>query len=237
MAKLLNLPKYYTGVPCKNGHLAERYTQSAVCQDCVNGDRTHKFPTQIENLKHKSETLKTKASDLNIYAVKSYAEAVEKASRDYQMILSNASLMHKQAESCDQQILEIENFSVKQVQLRIDAEKTLADKQRVVNARRLLQPQRVFMLADKKEYVESLLLEIMQRRCPELTLEDLRYRGKCEGGVLYTIKVFAQDIPEVLRICNELYKTPPTRSAPPATIPTPPAQARKFAEAMGAPMS
>ncbi len=33
------LPKYYTGKPCKNGHTTERYTSSATCQDCINGER------------------------------------------------------------------------------------------------------------------------------------------------------------------------------------------------------
>lgn len=27
--------KYFTGIPCKNGHLAERYTQSSSCESCV----------------------------------------------------------------------------------------------------------------------------------------------------------------------------------------------------------
>lgn len=27
--------KYYTGVPCKNGHLAERYVQSGTCAACI----------------------------------------------------------------------------------------------------------------------------------------------------------------------------------------------------------
>lgn len=27
--------KYFTGKPCKNGHIAERYTASGTCQDCI----------------------------------------------------------------------------------------------------------------------------------------------------------------------------------------------------------
>jgi len=30
-----NLTKYYTGVPCKHGHLSERYTKAASCCACV----------------------------------------------------------------------------------------------------------------------------------------------------------------------------------------------------------
>lgn len=30
--------KYFTGKPCKNGHLTFRYTQSGACYDCIRGD-------------------------------------------------------------------------------------------------------------------------------------------------------------------------------------------------------
>jgi hypothetical protein len=34
------LHKYFTGQPCKNGHIAERYTQSSGCSECIHP----KFP-------------------------------------------------------------------------------------------------------------------------------------------------------------------------------------------------
>lgn len=34
-ARERGLNKYYTGVPCKHDHLAERYTTSAACQACL----------------------------------------------------------------------------------------------------------------------------------------------------------------------------------------------------------
>src|SRR5574342_193274 len=30
---------YFTGQPCKNGHVAKRYTQSGTCSECINGGR------------------------------------------------------------------------------------------------------------------------------------------------------------------------------------------------------
>lgn len=30
-----NLREYFTGLPCKNGHLAKRYTQSSACYECI----------------------------------------------------------------------------------------------------------------------------------------------------------------------------------------------------------
>lgn len=36
-AKEYDLPKYFTGKPCKKGHVAPRYTVSGGCQACING--------------------------------------------------------------------------------------------------------------------------------------------------------------------------------------------------------
>lgn len=33
------LGKYFTGVPCRNGHVAERYTQSGSCEECIRQSR------------------------------------------------------------------------------------------------------------------------------------------------------------------------------------------------------
>jgi hypothetical protein len=33
----LGLKKYFTGEPCKNGHIAERYLQSSTCEMCIRG--------------------------------------------------------------------------------------------------------------------------------------------------------------------------------------------------------
>lgn len=34
-AKAAGAPKFNTGRPCRNGHLADRYTQSGSCQQCI----------------------------------------------------------------------------------------------------------------------------------------------------------------------------------------------------------
>lgn len=37
-AKLKQKSTYFTGQPCKHGHLTYRYTQSGTCSECINGD-------------------------------------------------------------------------------------------------------------------------------------------------------------------------------------------------------
>lgn len=38
-ARALKLKKYFTGEPCANGHISERYFPSGACKACINGDR------------------------------------------------------------------------------------------------------------------------------------------------------------------------------------------------------
>ena len=56
--------KYFTGQPCKNGHMSFRYVQSGSCYDCINGDKiSQDSPTVIAREKRLSEvaaTLKAK---------------------------------------------------------------------------------------------------------------------------------------------------------------------------------
>ncbi len=40
-AKLRQLSQYFTGIPCKNGHLTYRYTSSGACSGCI---RAHNQP-------------------------------------------------------------------------------------------------------------------------------------------------------------------------------------------------
>lgn len=41
-AKLLNRVKYFTGIPCKHGHISERLTSNGVCLTCVSVTRKEK---------------------------------------------------------------------------------------------------------------------------------------------------------------------------------------------------
>lgn len=42
-AREAGLNKYYTGIPCKNGHHNMRYVQSGTCQGCINGSNSPIF--------------------------------------------------------------------------------------------------------------------------------------------------------------------------------------------------
>lgn len=47
-AKSLSLPRYYTGKPCKRGHVAERITSNGKCCECHKEDRKEYFSKNRE---------------------------------------------------------------------------------------------------------------------------------------------------------------------------------------------
>lgn len=42
-ARLMGLSRYYTGKPCKFGHISERYTSTSQCVMCASGTNADKF--------------------------------------------------------------------------------------------------------------------------------------------------------------------------------------------------
>lgn len=61
---------YFTGKPCKHGHMNYRYVQSGSCYDCINGDRiVGNSPTAIARearLKASAEALRERERDAAI---------------------------------------------------------------------------------------------------------------------------------------------------------------------------
>lgn len=56
-AKSLNLNKYYTGLACINGHVAERYTTSGACSACVSASNTTRTGQTLEQSNERRATM------------------------------------------------------------------------------------------------------------------------------------------------------------------------------------
>lgn len=59
-ARALGLSKFFTGRPCKNGHVAERYTQSGTCKDCI-AVANRRPPSDPLALRARADRLETEA--------------------------------------------------------------------------------------------------------------------------------------------------------------------------------
>lgn len=61
-ASALGEPRYFTGKPCKNGHISERNTKSGHCMDCNRmWDKTLVRDWKSKNRKHYNEIEKNRA--------------------------------------------------------------------------------------------------------------------------------------------------------------------------------
>ena len=78
-AKSLGLIKYYTGKPCKKGHIAERYTKSGTCLECLkesSANRINEFKVYQKTwYKENSKKIKEKTQSRYL-AVKSTSEEI-----------------------------------------------------------------------------------------------------------------------------------------------------------------
>jgi len=78
-AKSLGLIKYYTGKPCKKGHIAERYTKSGTCVECLKEscvNRINEFKTYQKTWYQENSTKIKEKSSIRYSFVKSLEEEV-----------------------------------------------------------------------------------------------------------------------------------------------------------------
>lgn len=63
-AKALGLKRYFTGMPCKNGHVAERYMQPSNCVECQN-----EKANSDEGRRYRSKYMKVHKDHFNQYGI------------------------------------------------------------------------------------------------------------------------------------------------------------------------
>lgn len=86
-AKAKGLVRYFTGVPCTNGHIAERYTKKSMCTVCkLERNRAVAAVNPVEakayRQKHYSEN-KARYRELNARYAKEHGDALRKWRRQY----------------------------------------------------------------------------------------------------------------------------------------------------------
>jgi hypothetical protein len=231
-AKLLGLNKFFTGVPCKNGHISERYVQSGSCQQCVNGERN---VTQSHNLKEKAQSLRDKSNLLSITSTKNYAAAIAEAERVYNLTSRNAAELLRQAEEIERKQAEVSEYLTV---TEDEKQRKASELRRKRDAQSQLISVYVMIKAGDKEAVEAALLPMLQARCDLLTIDDLRHRNKCQGGLRWEFKCHPEDFKEVVRITDEIYNG---KSVPKPPLPPAPASqvgnSTEFNEHLYSPMS
>jgi hypothetical protein len=89
-ARLLNLPRYFTGVECKRGHISERYSDGRHCVQC-DKERVKPKEQRVKAIKNYYERHKEKCIEANKLWIKKSKMGYEYVKRSR---AKNPSLMH-----------------------------------------------------------------------------------------------------------------------------------------------
>lgn len=172
-AKALNLLKYFTGKECVNGHLVERYTQSGSCCQCVN-------PMSKSPRRKDSKTLIDMANSLEMTALSDYNVNLQRITTIYNNVLQKAAEYRKEAE--ENAVLERQAPTVMPISDNVKSELS-----KLVTVWVPYKP-------ETRDVDEAYYLSLLQSRCPEFTLKELRYRNKNKGGVYFEIRCYPDDL-------------------------------------------
>lgn len=172
-AKALNLPKYFTGKECLNGHLVERYTQSGSCCQCVN-------PMSKSPRRKDSKTLIDMANRLELTALSDYNANVQRITAIYNNVLQKAAEYRKEAE--ENAALESQAPTVTPISDTVKYELS-----KLVTAWVSYKP-------ETRDADEAYYLSLLQSRCADFTLKELRYRNRNKGGKLFEIRCYPEDL-------------------------------------------
>ena len=187
-AKLLGLHKYETGRPCMNNHITFRYTSTGSCNHCLNGVRSGKKP----------ESLIAKANALRISALTIYNDAMKVINDNYERAMKTADDYDQQAANLK---LELDVESETENQKLFDFRDKLETKKLVKS----MIKQKVFIHPDDVFEAKTYLLERAQSVCPSITMDDVNYKRKVQGGVLHEIRCFPQHQQEIIEATTKAY--------------------------------
>lgn len=194
-AQILGLKTYTTGMPCKNGHLSYRYTNNGSCAECINGASAKRDP----------KTFLDKANELKITALSVYNEGLKMITAHYENQMKMAEKL--ELEAVKQQQIQDEAQMLLQQKSLIMAKKTAevqAQQERKAALKRMVTVN-VFIHPDDKFEVKDGILQMTQRVCPHITLDDINHKNIVRGGVLYTLRCFPEHKDEILSVTNGMY--------------------------------
>lgn len=171
-AQALGYNKYFTGTHCRNNHLAERYTASGTCSECINGKRK-------KDANFNPETFRNLAQHTALTALTDYNDNLKRitAIYDQQMALSK----------------EYEMKATEREQRDVMTIVKLASNGTLIEERAKLVSTWVLYTETNREQHEAYYLSLLQKRCSELTLNDLRGRNLNKGGMMFKIKCYPED--------------------------------------------
>ncbi len=193
-AKAQGKNKYFTGVKCRNGHLAERYVQSSTCEECIRESR--KIIIAGEVLPPSKETA------IELLQPRSEIAEQRLALIERKLSIEERKLALKELRSEDRALRLQDRQERKERQYRQSVKRS-----RLVNVCCCIYP-------SDYEMVLAILTAYAIARDPLLRAEDLVTARQMEDGIRRIMLCFPEDKEEILRITQEMYQSHFPKPAP-----------------------
>jgi hypothetical protein len=171
------LSKYFTGKPCKNGHISPRYTASGTCETCINGEnhRNPPDPARFRDAKNgKVHILEDKIQEHEL-EIKKHELKISALRREIERVLSMPEPVAKERKL---------DGLVQTAKLREGAREMLASFQFV------REPIAPLDLSTARALVQAYAIQ----RHAGITMGDLWPAVKPAFGEVYTFRVHAEDV-------------------------------------------
>lgn len=184
-AKAANLNRYFTGVPCRNGHVDFRYTASGACKSCIAANNMSLSATALTD-------------DPDVVAAKKALEAATVAHSE----AVRAAELRRQAEN-------VTRNQAKESQ-RIEMETLAADMRVRQEAKAQLVRVSVRCYDVDREDLAAAAWALAVMRYPVLTQGDVDPRllpkDKAGGTALYSFHCHSEDVPQLREIAAGMLK-------------------------------
>lgn len=188
-AKATGLNRYYTGLPCKNGHVDYRYTASGACKSCVGESNGRFAPTGVE-------------TEPEVVAAKMVLDAAQTAYNEAVRVASERRQQQLEADHAAKEQATKNGRKQKEVDAGLARER--------MEAKRQLVQVRVRLYEEDRGNVAAAAWAMAAMRAPSLTMGDvdpqLIPRDKTAGTALYAFNCYAADVEAVQQLAADSIK-------------------------------
>lgn len=181
-ALLIGALKYFTGKPCRNGHTAERYTQSGTCERCLRSEPKGEIlsPAKVALIRVEPSAIEVQRNELIARKLEIQASEAE----------TKARLVRVRE-------LEIE------LRLKQSAERSLTKQRKTVIKEKMIEAHLLFA-PENYEVITNMVWAAALMHNPLLRKEDV-LTGKIREGGVVTVLCFPEDRDNLLKLTNRMH--------------------------------
>ncbi len=186
------MKKYFTGKPCKNGHLAQRFVQSGTCEECIkNSHAMILLPKQAEIINPERQNMLDQFNEHQL---------ILRQQRERKLSIEEKALDLKKLEFEMKMAIAAQKLTTQKIDRQERAERR---EQTTLNKTQLVD---VNVFSWPKDYpaMTMMVWGFAAQRDARLKPEDVN-TGRTLSDCRFVMRCFPQDKMEILRRTNEIF--------------------------------